>query len=582
MNKPNAYSYIRFSSDAQLSGDSLRRQKEGSAKYAEANGLNLIEDFQLNDLGVSAFKGNNNQDGAALKRFLDAVDAGKIPKGSYLLIESLDRLSRQHPMVAVGIFSQICGAGITIVTISDGQKYDINDASSQYSLFYAVSVMIRANEESETKAIRVHKAWENKRNLAGKKKLTTLCPAWMTLSDDRQMFILNDEKVKIVQRIFDAASKGKGSNLITRELNSEGIPTFGRIEKWPESYITKILNNRAVLGEYQPHVKKNGKRTPVGKPVQDYYPAIISEDLFNAVQAGRRSRSQGQGGKRGPMQSNLFTHLAKCGYCEGNMRHVDKGKLPKGGKYLTCINAKNGSGCVSKAWRYDDFERSFLTFVRDIDLRSLVSGVRQDDQASSLRQQIASIDEKLRTASTKIQNYLIKIEDKPELEEVYTARMIDITRQNKLLEDKKISKTTELDTVISQGIDLTDDEVNDMVALFRMDGGGDRFMLADRIKQVVSKIDMYVVGMKPSMPDAAVDIVRKSGLPSEEAERVIENLRHTAEHGFKTKPHFRVHLKNGSVQIVVPNPNDREKILVSVQAGATSRVEGDDYEWNIS
>lgn len=53
--RPKAYSCIRMSTDVQLRGDSLRRQTEASRSYAEENGLDLVEDFKLEDIGVSAF-----------------------------------------------------------------------------------------------------------------------------------------------------------------------------------------------------------------------------------------------------------------------------------------------------------------------------------------------------------------------------------------------------------------------------------------------------------------------------------------------------------------------------------------------
>jgi hypothetical protein len=54
---PNAYSYIRMSTDLQLKGDSLRRQLEKSDAYAAAHGLELVHEYE--DIGVSAFKGDN-------------------------------------------------------------------------------------------------------------------------------------------------------------------------------------------------------------------------------------------------------------------------------------------------------------------------------------------------------------------------------------------------------------------------------------------------------------------------------------------------------------------------------------------
>ena len=40
-----AYSYIRMSTDAQLKGDSLRRQLENSSRYIADNNLELVEDL---------------------------------------------------------------------------------------------------------------------------------------------------------------------------------------------------------------------------------------------------------------------------------------------------------------------------------------------------------------------------------------------------------------------------------------------------------------------------------------------------------------------------------------------------------
>jgi len=97
-----------------------RSQLEKSHAYAESHNLELVEEFRLEDLGVSAFKGANADTGA-LGKFLEAVRANAIQKGSYLLVESLDRLSRQQVMKSLGIFTEIINAGINIATLADGR-----------------------------------------------------------------------------------------------------------------------------------------------------------------------------------------------------------------------------------------------------------------------------------------------------------------------------------------------------------------------------------------------------------------------------------------------------------------------------
>src|SRR5581483_5571399 len=95
-----AYSYLRFSRPEQAQGDSLRRQTSMAAEYAARHGLNLDSELNLRDLGVSAFRGANATVGA-LGGFLKAITDGLVPPGSLLLVEALDRVSRQSARQAV-------------------------------------------------------------------------------------------------------------------------------------------------------------------------------------------------------------------------------------------------------------------------------------------------------------------------------------------------------------------------------------------------------------------------------------------------------------------------------------------------
>jgi DNA invertase Pin-like site-specific DNA recombinase len=87
-----AYSYLRFSTSEQAHGDSRRRQLVLAERYAAAHGLTLDGRLSFRDLGVSAFRGRNARVDA-LSSFLEAIELGLVPRGSTLLIESLDRLA---------------------------------------------------------------------------------------------------------------------------------------------------------------------------------------------------------------------------------------------------------------------------------------------------------------------------------------------------------------------------------------------------------------------------------------------------------------------------------------------------------
>ncbi|MCX4136523.1 recombinase family protein, partial [Vibrio parahaemolyticus] len=118
-----AYSYIRFSSAQQAQGDSLRRQTQLAQRYCEENNLTL-SDTNFQDLGVSAFHSDNVKEDSGLGQFLEALEQGAIPEGSYLLVESLDRLSRAKVQTALIQMLRITQLGVKIVTLMDNRLYD--------------------------------------------------------------------------------------------------------------------------------------------------------------------------------------------------------------------------------------------------------------------------------------------------------------------------------------------------------------------------------------------------------------------------------------------------------------------------
>jgi DNA invertase Pin-like site-specific DNA recombinase len=92
----------------------------------------------------------------ALGVFLAAVESGKVPSGSVLVVEGLDRLSRAEPIQAQAQLAQIVNAGITVATAGDGKAYSRERLKANPTgLVYSLLVMIRAHEESDTKSKRV-------------------------------------------------------------------------------------------------------------------------------------------------------------------------------------------------------------------------------------------------------------------------------------------------------------------------------------------------------------------------------------------------------------------------------------------
>jgi DNA invertase Pin-like site-specific DNA recombinase len=366
-----AYSYLRFSTLDQQQGDSFRRQTQLAEAYAAEHGLDLDDTLTFQDLGVSAYRSRNSRQGA-LRAFLDAAEEGTIARGSYLLVESLDRISRDQILAAQGLFFQIIQAGVTLVTLADRKVYsEASINANPTDLILSLVVMMRANEESVMKASRLQAAWAGKRARAAEKPLTSVCPAWMRLEDGR--FVLIDDRAAIVQRLFTEAAAGKGQHAIAEGLNREGVVTFGHRGRqgtqWHRSYVAKLLASCNAVGIYVPHrmdyAKGKPRRIPQD-PVPGYYPAVVDPDLWEQVQAIRRGSHQPLRGRHANagVVRNILGGLARCPLCGSTMT-----RLSKGGRwvYLVCTKAKAGAGCEYHAVPYETVEQGILKGVDKVE-----------------------------------------------------------------------------------------------------------------------------------------------------------------------------------------------------------------------
>lgn len=382
-----AFSYIRFSSAEQRKGDSYRRQMEKARAYAEQHDLLLDESLSFQDLGKSAFRGTHAEVGK-LGEFLQAIEEGLVAEGDYLLIESLDRLSRQKIDYAYDLLRSICRLGIHVVTFSDGKIYTKESLNDPISMLTAIILFMRSNEESETKSKRVGDAWANKRKNIANKPLTAKVPGWIRYDKEAGKLCLIEDRTKIVMQIFDDYLKGISQQGIATKLNNAEVPTWGvgrqKGEQWHRSYIEKILRNRAVTGTFIPHVFdfSTGKRKRVPcTHIDDYYPQVIDEETFHRVQALRSGKNKIKGRKSTQPLQNIFSAVAVCPYCGMKMVRVNKGKS---WTYLVCGAAKYGATVAPgfkfcqggyKSYRYGEIEEAFIDAVKDGSFDIPVAGV---------------------------------------------------------------------------------------------------------------------------------------------------------------------------------------------------------------
>ena len=406
--KPRAYSYARFSSFAQAEGDSLRRQQDAARAFAQDNGLELDE--ELVDRGISAFRGSNLSEGASLHAFAGRVRAGDIPPGSMLILENLDRFSRQEPYAAISAFLSLLASGVRIATLSDRKVFEPNPNGNEQmmSMLFAVLGFGRAHDESAIKSLRLAAAWSEKRRRAGAEgvPMTRRVPSWLRVADDA--FEVIPARGVIVRRIFAEAIAGTGALTIARQLQQDGVPTFGRAEFWRASMVKKTLNNHAAFGRYQPHRMIDKGRVPEGDPIEGYFPPVIDRTTFEAARHAVASRGS-LGIKRRPKDMrSVLTRIARCVLCRSSMILRDKG-AKGGGPYLVCGKSEARAGCPN-ATKLDLFELEHLTLFAAGD-PTASRLLRAPDEKSRLKDELHAEQSYLLDLETRIEATLELVGD---------------------------------------------------------------------------------------------------------------------------------------------------------------------------
>ncbi|MGU5863749.1 recombinase family protein [Aeromonas caviae] len=397
MSRPvKAYSYIRFSTPKQAQGDSYRRQLQQAMDYCAEHNLQL-DDKTIDDFGTSAFRGANMTEGA-LGRFVDAVKHGEIEQGSYLLVESVDRLSRQAVEEALEQFLAIVRAGIVIVTLSDKQVFRRGQVDFT-KLIVSIVYMARANDESEMKSRRSRAAWSNGREQARKNNkviANSRLPSWLTR--DGEQIVPIPERVAIVNEMFEMAKSGCGYEQIAKVFLEKGYKTFGKEADWRPAGIQAVIKSQAVIGVFQPHVIENGHRVPADEPILGYYPTIVSPALFEEVQHLISKRNKHSGSYRKGTFNNLFSGVLRC-QCGESLRYQNKGRAGSPRNYLVCPK-QNTAGCKLPNMLYDKVEPQLLQAVFLLN-RVMKQRVEGEDKTIALRTMLAELRVQLEVETQK-------------------------------------------------------------------------------------------------------------------------------------------------------------------------------------
>ncbi|MDM6902242.1 recombinase family protein [Enterobacter hormaechei] len=397
--KPKLYSYVRFSSAKQREGNSLERQQDTALRIASRYDLEL-DTTAFHDLGMSAFKGKNAHEGK-LSEFIKQIGI-KVPVGSWLVVENLDRISRDDAWSALDIFKSILSKGIVIVTGMDEKVYKYGDVKNNPTdLIISLLMFTRAHDESLTKKNRVESQARSliRHNLTRKSGT----PAKSIESVGQNVWWVDTKSGYVTphpmyfsaaQKIIELKQSGETLLGIQRYLNKHypapkkriykdqtGQALTPKTEQWGKHLIRTFLNP-TVHGQKVFTLDKRDESgaimcdpdtdAPLKETltIPDYYPALMSEidyltlsklDRHRAITRSSSKYPEGNPEPEIPLLSGIG--ILFCGKCGSFM--FKSGSSKNKYRYICGSKIVQGKPCGKKGFTSYQLEHTVLQLISD-------------------------------------------------------------------------------------------------------------------------------------------------------------------------------------------------------------------------
>lgn len=494
-----AYIYARFSSQEQGKGTSLKRQFDHCRAYIKSRDWEY-PDFEkgsperdIADEGRSAYSGANRQPGGQLYEFERQAKLGHFRNGAVLVLEHLDRLTRQGWEEAFDILKVLMAAGVNVATIDSDQFYPAYGRIEMSQIMLVIVKAEAAHDASHEKSKRLKKAWQEKITAiqnGDKRAFTKGLPAWLVMDPQSRLMAPHPHRVTVLKEIYDWYEAGYGLPKIVQMLNERGEPSWaaGKKDKgqgWNSAYLHKLLTNRAVMGEFEPMSRSHGGSKEISKGIRvlDYYPRVIEADQFNRITAVRASRT-GTGGRTKYRLNNLFAGMMFCGSCRAPMYYMSQQRAGRptnhrskldGRKlsyvagidrsYMVCNNNRRGHKCENdRRFRYEHLEASVLEVLLGLamDNNSFVMADRvaelsaqvaeQERQLDGKKFELNNISQALRERFSKVlANAAADLEDEIERDQAAIDKMrTDLERERGLVSpDEHLERVREVRSSIT-------------------------------------------------------------------------------------------------------------------------------------
>jgi site-specific DNA recombinase len=354
-----AAAYARVSSDGQVEGNTIASQLEALAQRISGDGLELDPELRFVDDGYSG----STLVRPALERLRDQAAAGGFDR---LYVHSPDRIARSY-VYQMLLVDELRRCGVELVFLN----HEIGKTPEDHLLLQMQGMMAeyeRAKILERVRRGKLHSARAGRVSAVGKAPYGYRYVS-KAEGGGTARWEVHPEEAAVVELMFRwMGLEGCSLAEISRRLKQRGVRTQLGRETWLSRTIWGMLKNEAYKGatrfgktcsaerrtRLRPHRGRpehpRRARSVLNTPVEDQVPipvpALVSEDLFDAVQERllenkKRNRRPPQGVRY------LLQGLAVCkrcgyAYCGQSMTHARKGRGKRSYQYYFCTGSMFG------------------------------------------------------------------------------------------------------------------------------------------------------------------------------------------------------------------------------------------------
>ncbi len=496
MNKYHLYQRVSKQIQAE-EGQGIQRQEQACEHWISDYNKRLLSEGKsayskgliYEDRGKSAYTAANFKRGE-LGALINDIENGKIEKGDLIVIELIDRFSRANVDFVRSQFQRVLDAGVKIAITKWNLVFEENmeSVSSVTGRILLEIGMYLAYQESSQKSSRI-KASRKLLEDSGRKSIAKP-PFWLARNLDLKSYTIIEENAEIIRKIFDLKLNfNYGPQKIIKSLGDLDIYRYsfdenGNLIKTTknsplsESSINAYIRNTNVIG------KLDGK---------DYYPRIIDDRTFYAVQKRTRENTGGVGeifrnvfvgvGKCGYLirkeNENGCGSLAKCGYIMAfSSRKV---KNPTKGMYLKCNRKRKSTKCDSENINYYLAQNKIYNV-----LKSLKFDIDQSVDISHLEEKINAIDKSM----SKIREYMTQYSDDEEWENQYNIKRME---REKIENEIKASKSRITGKLSNLDIDFSKEKDRVLFNQFLKDNRITVYFTKERMEIIIGSLNNFSI-----------------------------------------------------------------------------------------